>query len=177
MKKVLLIISILISATACKNNENPNSMTNKTAKEEKKACDLITETEIKNLLAIPDSAVTLIENEAPTHPTCFYTWESVIYTRTRNIGGQDLNLEYPAKASIVLVENANEGMYKASLNAYKDPQGENGIGDMATWGADLSQLTFVAKDFLVHINVKVASDENDNKEKAIKLAKLVIDRL
>src|SRR5690606_7313911 len=120
MKKVLLIISILISATACKNNENPNSMTNKTAKEEKKACDLITETEIKNLLAIPDSAVTLIENEDPTHSFCIYIGESVVFKRIRIIGGQDLNLAYPAKVSILLVEVAYVVMYKASFIAYND---------------------------------------------------------
>jgi len=174
MKKALFIISVFIFAMACKNKDNTHS---KTSKSDRKVCALVTEEEIKDLLAIPKGEVTKMEEAAPTQPTCFYTWESVIYIKTMNISGRDLDLEYPAKASIVLVENANEGMYQASIKAYKEPQVESGIGDMAIWGTNLSQITFLAKGNLVHVNVQVTSDAKENRDKAIQLAKLVIDRL
>lgn len=174
MKKTLLIIYIFVFTLACNNSDNDKD---KTSKDVKEVCALVTEAEIKGILGIPEEAASEIEEADPTYPTCFYTWESVTFIKIMNIAGTDLELPYPAKATLVSVKNANETMYNASIKVYKEAETVSGIGDMATWGPNLSQLTFVAKGHMMHVNVQVSADTPDNKEKAIKLAKLIIERL
>ncbi|HUH46356.1 MAG TPA: hypothetical protein VLZ54_04320, partial [Arenibacter sp.] len=68
MKKILFIISIFTFTVACNNSDNDKD---KGSKDVKKVCALVTESEIKGILGIPEGAASEIEEADPTYPTCF----------------------------------------------------------------------------------------------------------
>lgn len=190
MKKVLLLIIVFIFTIACGNSENSKTentetdaiVAEKTAasavvKNASSPCEFVSESKIKEVLDIPADAPTEIKDEMRTYPTCFYKWESEIYIRKQMISGRELDLEYPAEVVIVLVKDASKEMFGISSKVYKDGEEQNGIGQMAVWGSQMSQLTFLAKGTMIHLNVKVTGDAAANKAKALKLAGLIIDKL
>jgi len=128
-------------------------------------------------LTIPADAPTEVKDEMRTYPTCFYKWESVNYSTTKTIGGREISLEYPAETTLVLVKEATQAMFTASTKVYKDGVSQDGIGEMAVWGEQMSQLTFLAKGTMVHVNVKVSADAASNRAKAVELASLIIGQL
>lgn len=83
----------------------------------------------------------------------------------------------PAEMSIVLVKNATKKMFETSTQVYKDGQAETGIGEMAIWGAKMSQLTFLAKGYMIHLHVKKSGDDTENREIAGKVAAHIIEKL
>ncbi|HLW31338.1 MAG TPA: hypothetical protein VKX40_03680 [Aequorivita sp.] len=190
MKKALVLIAVCIITFACGNSENSkgeNSQTEVLTSEKaappaptesaSSPCSFVTEAKIKEILAIPADAPTEMSDEMLTYPSCFYKWESAMFTVKRNISGREMSLEYPAEAVIVLVKNATESMFEASTKVYKDGVAQDGLGDMAIWGAQMSQLSFLAKGTMIHLNVKVAADAAANRKKAVELASLIIDKL
>lgn len=78
---------------------------------------------------------------------------------------------------IVLVANANKSMYERSIVVYKDAEKITGLGEMATWGEGMSQVSFLSNGNLIHLHLKVSGKNSENKNKAIELAKLVTERL
>lgn len=192
MKKVLLLITVCIFAMACGNSETSKVENTQTETEaiitEKAAapaatesaatpCSFVTETKIKEVLGLPADATTEMKDVMRTYPTCFYKWESVKFSKKRSIGGREVSLDYPAEVTIVLVKNATEKMFGTSTSVYKDGVPQDGIGDMATWGATMSQLSFLAKGTMIHLHVKVSGDAAANKAKASELAALIIEKL
>lgn len=190
MKKTFLLITICLFTIACGNSES--SKGEKTETEaivtEKEAtpavtekasspCSFITESKIKEVLAIPADADTEMKDVMRTYPTCFYKWESVMFSAKRTIAGKEVSLDFPAEATIVLVNNASEKMFETSTKVYSDGEAQDGIGDMAMWGAQMSQLTFLAKGTMIHLHVKVSADAAANKAKALELATLIIEKL
>ena len=172
MKKLLFIISAFILLSSCVNNKSKEK-----SPENESPCSLVTEAEIKEILSIPQDAVTTMEDVDYTYPTCSYEWETLIYVKKMTMSGQDLELEYPYSLMIVLVDNADDAMFEQSTVVYKDGEKLSGLGDMATWGDSMSQLTFLSGGKMIHLNLKTSDNANENKEKAIKLAKLIEKRL
>jgi len=144
---------------------------------EKLPCDLLTESEIKKTFSISEAEPAEIKNVVRTYPTCFYKWESISFSKTSIIGGNEVSIDYPTEVSIVVVKNASEEMYQTSTRVYKDGQAQQGIGDMAIWGGGMSQLTFLSKGYMIHLNVQMSDVEMINKENAIKLSAFIIEKL
>ncbi len=190
MKKSLLLITICIFVIACGNSENSKAEGTQTeaitnekeaapavTESASSACSFVTESKIKEVLGIPADAPTEMKDVMRTYPTCFYKWESVMFSTKRTIAGKEVSLDFPAEVTIVLVNNASEKMFETSTKVYKDGEVQDGIGDMAMWGAQMSQLTFLAKGTMIHLYVKVSGDSAANKAKAVELAALIIEKL
>ena len=179
MKKLVFIITAFILLSSCVNNKSKdvnNSSKDKSLKIES-PCSLVSEAEIKEILSLPQDAVTTKEDVDYTYPTCSYEWETLMYVKNMTMSGQELELEYPYKLMIVLVANADDSMFEQSTVVYKDGENIAGLGEMATWGDSMSQLTFLSGGSMIHLNLKISDNANENKEKAIKLAKLIEERL
>ncbi len=190
MKKALLLIFVFTLTIACGNSETSKAENGQTevvttekadapkaTEKESSPCGFVTEAKMKEVLALPTDAITEMKDVMRTYPTCFYEWDTVAYTKTQTIGGKEINLDFPAEAAIVLVKNANEKMFERSTKVYKDGVAINGIGDMAIWGSGMSQITFLAKGTMIHLHVRVTKDAAANKEKAVALAALIIEKL
>ncbi len=190
MKKSLLLIAICIFAIACGNSETSKAESTPTEAitNEKEAapavtesasspCSFVTEAKIKEVLGIPADDLTEMKDVMRTYPTCFYKWETIAFSTKRSIGGQEVSLDYPAEATIVLVKNATDKMFGISTKVYKNGEAIDGIGDMAIWGSIMSQLTFLAKGTMIHLHVRVSGDAAANKAKAVELAALIIEKL
>ncbi len=185
MKNSILIITMLPILIACGNNntnlsddpENSKIEVSSANEMEISPCDLISETDIKNLFSIPENTPAEVKDVVRTYPTCFYKWETVKFSETKKIGNNEVSIDYPTEVTIVLVKNADEKKYNTSIKVYKDGQTQNGIGDMAIWGGKMSQLTFLSQGYMIHVYVKMSSDQSKNKEMANKIAALIIKKL
>lgn len=185
MKKYLWIILVFSLAIACGNAEN--KVLDNTKKEqagadllgvsEKSPCELLSEADIKKQFSLPDDAKAEIKDVVRTYPTCFYEWESITVPKVKVMSGTELTLDYPSEISLVLVAKANQTMFESATKAYKDGEQLGGIGDMAMWGNQMSQLTFLAKGNMMHLHVMMSVDDTENKENAIVLAKKIISKL
>lgn len=189
MKKSLLLITACILGIACGNSETSKSENQTEAVATEKAvepiatesasspCGFVTDAKIKEVLGIPADATTEMRDVMRTYPTCFYKWESVMFSTKKTIAGKEVSLDFPAEVTIVLVKNASEKMFETSTKVYRDGKAQEGIGDMAMWGTQMSQLTFLAKGTMIHLHVKVTGDATANKAKAMELAALIVEKL
>lgn len=189
MKKVLLLITVCILAIACGNSETSKSENQTEAVATEKAvepaatesasspCGFVTETKMKEVLGIPADATTEMRDVMRTYPTCFYKWESVMFSTKKTIAGKEVSLDFPAEVAIILVKDATPKMFETSTKVYKDGEHIDGLGDMAIWGSTRSQLTFLAKGTMIHLHVKVNDDSAANKAKAMELAALIVEKL
>lgn len=182
MKNLLFIIFSFILITSCGGNSTKTKTTEAVSTKAKSSeavspCSLLTEAEIKDMLSIPADAPTTKEDVVYTYPTCSYEWETLIYEKNTTIGDQQMALKYPYKLMIVLVANANKSMYDKSVIVYKDGENIANLGQMATWGDSMSQVTFLAGGKMIHLSLKISGDNKENRDKAIELAKLVKKRL
>ncbi|SRX74381.1 DUF3558 domain-containing protein [Aequorivita antarctica] len=190
MKKALLLITACILAIACGNSEtskSENPQTEAVATEKaveptatesaSSPCGFVTETKIKEVLGIAADATTEMRDVMRTYPTCFYKWESVMFSTKRTIAGKEVSLDFPAEVAIILVKDATPQMFETSTKVYKDGEAIEGLADMAIWGSTRSQLTFLAKGTMIHLHVKVSGDAAANKAKALALAALIIQKL
>ena len=184
--KYILFIAILFLSIGCDNkpatpSDSPKDTkdlkASNTDKPERHPCDLVNEAEIKKLFSIAEDVPTDINPAQRTYPTCFYKWESVTFPVTKTIAKRETTINYPTEMTIVLVKNATEKMYETSIKVYKEGVAQNGIGEMAIWGGKMSQLSFLAKGYLIHLHVKKSSDEAENKALASKIAALIIAKL
>lgn len=170
MKKSLILLVIFIGTIACGNSEKSSSEQIKQANDTNLSpCDLLTEAEIKSALSIPTEAETSMNEKNRPYPSCFYKWESITWPKESH----GLTIDYPAELSIVQVTNATKANYEASIKVYKDGIKENGIGEMATWGERMTQLTFLSKGKLIHVHSRTSADAASNKVKIINLAKQI----
>lgn len=177
MKKAILLLAIFIGTIACGNSEKSASEKRESSAAKDmdiSPCELLTETEIKNALAIPAEAETSMTEKNTTYPSCYYKWKSITWEYEVMAGHM---ADYPAEMSIVLITDANKRKYESAINYYKDGQTENGLGDMATWSDKKNQITFLSKGKLVHVHARTSSDAASNKTKTIKVAKLIAEEL
>ncbi len=180
MKKIFLVISILTFLLSCKTKDSDSVSTDSTVNgtsDSKSPCELLTEKEIQLTLAFPENSSPEINDAMRTYPTCFYKWETITYSSEIDVSGTIINIENPSELTIVLVNDATESMYHTSIKVYGDAEKITDVGEMATWGNRLSQISFLKNGYLIHLHLKVSDNTADNKGKAIKLAKLVVANL
>lgn len=170
MKNLLFVLTVFILLSSCGKDDS-------TTKKEKSPCSLLSEAEIKEILSLPENAPTTMEDEELTYPTCSYKWETITYEGQINISGQTITYDEPYSLMIVLVADANKSMYERSIVVYKDAEKIADLGEMATWGESMSQVSFLSNGSLVHLHLKISGKNSENKNKAIELAKLVAERL
>lgn len=182
MKNLLIVLFGFMLITSCGGNssktESQKTESGKVKSSESiSPCSLLSEVEIKDVLSLPKDALTTMENAVYTYPTCSYEWETLVYEKNTTIGGQQMALEYPYKLMVVLVANADKSMYDKSTVVYKNGENISGLGEMAIWGDDMSQVTFLSDGSIIHLSLKISGNNSENKDKAIELAKLVEKRL
>lgn len=177
MKKIIYLLAIFLISIACGNSEKSSSekKENATAKtSDQSPCELLSESEIKKALSIPADTETDIKEKDRPFPSCFYKWESITWPYEVMNGYM---ADYAAEMSIILVTDMNKEKYEQSISYYKDGETINDIGDMATWGEKQSQVTFLYKGKLIHVHCKTSPDAASNKDKTIKIAKLIVKKL
>jgi len=184
MKYPILLFTGLAFLFACQNNssseatdEAHNETSGTELIEEKLPCDLISEAEIKSICNMPDSAKATIEKKERTYTSCFYTWENYTFNRVMEMAGMNVDIPIPAEMSIVPVKNATEDMFETSTKVYKDGEVITGLGDKAIWGAQMSQLTFLAKGQMIHLHLVVSDDAASNKTMALEIAAVLVKNL
>jgi len=183
MNKFLLILAILPFCISCGNGETTDTEastkmeTSMVKDTEKSPCELVSEATIEKILSIPLDTPTEVNNAMRTYPTCFYTWETVQFSETKKIGNKDMSIDFPTEVTIVLVKNATKSMFQTSVKVYKDRQTQNDVGEMAVWGDQMSQLSFLTKGYMIHLYVKMSSDATENKNKALKISEEIIENL
>lgn len=176
MKNLLVILAFLFTIS-CENDPLSSGDTSVTTDEEvsikTNPCTLIDEVEIKEILSLPMDAPSEIKNTERTYPTCFYKWKTIQFSKKMKIGDTEKEIDYPTEMSIVLVDNATKEMYKKSTKVYKDGQAVNDVGEMATWGGQMNQLSFLSNGYMVHLHLQKSNDAEENKAVAIKMADLI----
>lgn len=184
-KKTTLILAIPFFVFSCGNSEENTSSDDTAAGSEKTAsaamsiespCELISSEEVASICDVASEFKIAQEDKMLTYPTCIFKWEDGKVKRSTKIGNTQVDFDMPSEVLIVMVKNANEKMFEQSTTVYKDGVDVK-IGDKAIWGVTMSQLTFLAKGYMFHVNVKVTNDAEFNKEKAAEIAKMLIGKL
>ena len=176
MKTTVLFFLMCFGMLSCENNSKTTSESNAKSSNKNYAelpCEFLSEDEIKNILSIPKEAETTMKDKSRNYPSCFYKWESVSWEA--KFMGYDT--KFHPEMSIVFVDKANDEKYNKSISAYDDGVEEKGIGEKATWSKKMNQITILDKGKMVHIRSKTSEDPASNKEKTLKLAKLVLKKL
>ena len=186
-RPVLPAIITLLSLTACAGSNNntatvPNDDNTETAKGEsvtgyESPCELVSLDDVIKLFAIPEDLDIEHKDRVLTYPTCSFVWKDGKVVKTMQVGSNTMDIEMPSKVMIVMVKDANESMYQTSVKVYKDIESVDNVGDMASWGTAMTQLTFLSHHYLFHVNVKTSNDDVENKARAIELAHLIIGKL
>lgn len=177
----LIFTSLSFLFVACNRSggESDSTKASKTKASVKNAgspCEIITLNDIKEFFKIQDTMEVSVSNKSVTFPMCSYEWGEDVVKNYIKIG--DIEREYgaPAKVTIVMVKGVSNGDFKQSTSVYKDPEDISGIGEMAKWSPKMSQLSFLVKGTLFHVNVKASSDKEENKSNAIKLSELILQK-
>ena len=137
-------------------------------------CDLVSVEDVKSICKVSDEFEIIREDKAYTHPTCTFKWKDGKVTKLMRVAGREITTDMPSEIMIVMVNNSNEKMFAQSTSVYKDGVPVNGVGEKATWGTTMSQLTFLSNGYMFHVHVKVSNDYEDNKQKAMEIAHLLI---
>lgn len=185
MKNLLIIVAIFSISLACNTKKSTLSDNQEGAKvqssgnneTDKSPCDLVDLTTLQKFLSIPEDTTPEIKDVMRTYPSCFYEWENISFSKTKMVGNNEMKLDYPTQVSIILVKDANEDMYQQSIKVYKDAKAQDGIGEMATWGEKMSQITFLSNGYMVHLHVEMSSKASENKQNALKIASEIVQNL
>jgi len=141
------------------------------------ACQIFTPADIKGFFSIPAESELKISEGGGVFPSCAYEWGKDLVVRRIKAGGQDIEVKEPAKVMLVVAKSANADRFTTSTAVYKDAEDMPGIGDMARWGASMSQLTFLSGRHLFHVNVKAHSNPAENKKMAVDLSRLLLQKI
>jgi hypothetical protein len=140
-------------------------------------CELVSLEEVKLRFELDESIEISFEDKAYTYPTCSFKWKDGQVTKTMDIGGQKMDVELESELLIVMVKEANESKYEASISVYSDGQIEGGIGELATWSPKRAQLTFLSNSYLFHVHVRASNDNAENRKNAIEIAGGIMGKL
>lgn len=178
MKKSLFLIAIFLLTISCANSEKFGDGREDmlSLDDYESPCELLSEAKIKEVLSIPAIAETDIYEKKDNFPICFYKWESITFPGEIGRTTKE-TLDFPAEASIVLVKNITKKGYQNSIKVYDDGQPVDRIGEEAMYSPIKRQLTFLSNGNLVHVRVRISADEAANKDKAIKLARLISEEI
>ena len=186
MKNATLLTMLLLYVVACANPENTkqtlaNSEAIVVEKIDKQVpsyaspCELITDDEIKLLFSIPSDLTLIRKDRVLTYPTCSFEWEDGKVQKIME--SLNMKIDLPSELMIVMVKNSDEKKFEASAKVYKDGVPVKDLGDVAAWGDRMLQLSFLSNGYMFHIHVKASNEAKINKEKAIEIAGLLIDKL
>lgn len=140
-------------------------------------CEIVSEKDIRTIFAL-DNNVEIDDNDREvTHKTCSFEWKTGKLKRSQTIGKQVVEYEVPEKVLIVLAKNVSESGFERSTSVYKEAENLEGLGKMAKWGPNMNQVSFLVDDYLFHVHVFTSDDKAENKENAIHIAKLMLERL
>lgn len=167
MKNLLLITIVFVSTLACSGSDDPDG---------KSPCELLTISQTNSVLKYEDSAPE-IKDEVLTYPTCTYDWNDISFPVVQTIGSQEITIDHTPRLTLVMVANATESMYETSIKVYSDGETLDGVGERATWGDQMTQLSLLSDGYLIHVYVKVDADADENQTKAVALAKLIVENL
>ena len=140
-------------------------------------CEIITLNDIKDHFKIQDTMEVILSDNSVTFPMCSYEWGKDLVMGKITVGKKTVEYGSPAQVTIVMVKNVPSSAFEQSTQVYKDAEEISGIGEEAIWGAKMSQLTFLQKTTLYHVNVKASSDKEKNKNDAIALSKLILKKV
>jgi len=140
-------------------------------------CDLITDTELKTILGISDDHEARIQDKIFAYPTCIFTWDDLLVRSTVPDFGTPPEQDKPAEVRITMIRKADVGTYDRAIKTYVDPQTIDGVGEMATWGDRLSQLTFLAQEHIFHVLVQASENQEKNKAAAIEIGKMMVQAI
>ena len=185
-KRTLLTIALLpFFVIACNSNGESNSSSTETQVENKKApesgpespCELISEADVRSLFAVPEEIQIEMKDRVLTYPTCSYIWKDEKVTKIIQAGPKEMHIKMASELMVVMVKDAGESMYNTSIKVYKDIESVENVGEMASWGTEMAQLTFLAKGYMFHVHVKASDDDAENKAKAMEVANKIIAQL
>lgn len=137
-------------------------------------CDLITDTELKTILGISDDHEARIQDKIFAYPICIFTWDDLLVPSTVPNFGTPPAQDQPAEVRITMIRKADKGTYDRAIKTYVDPQKIDGVGEMATWGDRLSQLTFLEQEHIFHVLVQAGENQEKNKAAAIEIGKMMV---
>jgi len=140
-------------------------------------CELVSLEEVRKRFDLDGNIKISFEDKAYTYPTCSFKWKDGKVTKTIDIGGQKMDVELESELLIVMVKEANESKYEASISVYSDGQNEEGIGDLATWSPKRAQLTLLHNSYLFHVHVRASNDNDENRKNAIGIAGVIVGKL
>ena len=186
-KSILTLACIPLFLLGCNSNEKSSDATPESLKTEsqsgeaKKAvespCELVSIADVRSMFSIPEGLGIDMDDRVLTYPTCSFEWEDGKVVTTMKVGENEMQVQRASKLMIVMVKGASESMYNTSSKVYKDIELLSNIGSMASWGNQMSQMTFLAKNHLFHVHVKVSTDDAANKAKATEVANFIIAKL
>src|SRR5690606_26478207 len=107
------------------------------------------------------------ESKVLTYPACVFTWPNLIVNRTTYTYGEGIIEKLPAEVKLIMIRNSDLNAYSRAIKTYSDPETIEGLGEGATWGNRLSQLTFFSTNHIFHVTVQVSDDLQTNKSVAI----------
>lgn len=179
MKKIKIVLIALISflLLTCGNKENKTKVEvlKKTASFNS-PCEFISIKEVESMFIVDMDNIEM-QQVVLTYPTCIFKWEDGKVFNQSYIGNTKIKVNLPSELLIVMAKDISDNQFNTVVKVYKDAQSINNLGEMAVWGKKMSQLSFLYKNYLFHIHVKVSNDEKINKEKAIAVAKLILKKL
>ena len=174
---MLFMFSVLFLACSNESNNKEGVTVRKTNVENEitDACSLITRATIEDVFRT-ENEVTNKDPRSKSFPTCIYTWTAQ-KKGEKEIGGQVVTYDQENTVMIVLGStSANIQQFERSTSVYEDAV-EVDIAEKALWSDKMHQLTIMEKGYLIHINVEYFDAVDQQKEKAIELAKIIIAQL
>ncbi len=182
MKKIF-ILSLSLILFSCGNDESDllkdriEEVQNTERTFDGSPCELLSVDELRGICSVGDEFEIKQEAKKYTFPTCSYVWNDGKRTNTIVFSGIKRELPLENQVMIVMVKNASDDMFETSSKVYKDGISVDGVGKKAKWGEKMSQLSFLAKGYMFHVNVKAFRESSENKESAIKISQYLIDKL
>lgn len=136
-------------------------------------CELISSEDMRQICSVPEEFEITQLAKMYTYPTCKFSWNDGKYQKS--YGNNTIAMDN--EIMIVMVKDATNQMFDASTKVYKDGIFVEGIGENAKWGQIISQLTFLSRGYMFHVNVKILPDPEENKKIAIDIARFLMGKI
>jgi hypothetical protein len=172
-KSILIIACMPLLLIGCNSNETSSETNHRSEESERpnteakksvdSPCELVSLADVRGMFSVPEELAIDMDDRVLTFPTCSFEWEDGKVITTMKVGDNEVKVQRPSTVMIVMVKGASESMYNTSTKVYKDIEELSGLGSMASWGNQMSQLTFLAGNHLFHVHVKVSTDDAANK--------------
>jgi len=139
-------------------------------------CELLTIEEMANICSVSGEIEITQLAKMYTYPTCVYSWNDGKCIQESSIGGHS-TFVVDNNVMIVMVKDASEDIFEISTGVYKDGISVENVGEKAKWGEKMSQLSFLSKGYMFHVNVKILPSSEENKKAAVEIARFLVEKL